>query len=243
MFCGKCGANVPEGNSFCISCGAPVGNNEQGNQYFYGDNNGYPMYPNQQPVKKNNNVVIGIIVGVIIAAIIIICIIVFSGQPYSSESKYSSKSSGEKKESYSGPNSPEGVFSSFMDAFLNGDTATVQRCLAPYERMDDDDAESWVSQNSDLKDRFSYEIKEVSEFMDDTRDYYINEIEFHTGYDADNITDVSSVKIDYYVNGLRSVSSAVMVKIDGTWYIDTIGDVEREMPYWDEDYNYNLYSY
>ena len=243
MFCSKCGANVPEGNSFCTSCGTPVVNNEQGNQQFNVYNNGYPMYPNNQPYKKNNNVVIGIIVGVIVAAIIIICIIAFSGQKYRSESTYSSKSGGEKKESNSGPNSPEGVFSSFMDAFLNGDTATVQRCLAPYERMDDDDAESWVSQNSDLKDRFSYEIKEVSEFTDDERDYYIDEIEFHSGYDADKITNVSSVKIDYYVNGLRSVSVAVMVKIDGTWYIDTIGDVEREMPYWDEDYNYNFYSY
>jgi len=44
MFCNKCGANLPDGTTFCPNCGAPMQNGYQQNGY---QQNGY-----QQPVSQ-----------------------------------------------------------------------------------------------------------------------------------------------------------------------------------------------
>lgn len=59
MFCNKCGANLPDGTTFCPNCGAPMQNGYQQNGY---QQNGY-----QQPVSQPGKglAIAGMILGII----------------------------------------------------------------------------------------------------------------------------------------------------------------------------------
>ncbi len=69
MYCRKCGARIPEGESFCTSCGAHVGNQMTD----------YGHQPQSRPPKNNHGLIIGIAAAVAVVLVaIIVCFTVLS---------------------------------------------------------------------------------------------------------------------------------------------------------------------
>ncbi len=65
MFCGKCGSLVPDGNSFCSNCGAPV-DNPAINAPKQIKNQPVPIVPSGRPVKRRNGMATaGLVFGII----------------------------------------------------------------------------------------------------------------------------------------------------------------------------------
>lgn len=92
MFCGKCGAQVPDGSGVCPNCGAAMApkaqapNMNQGAQYqspqFQNPQGGFPNQgvPAGNAPKKGNGKLIGIIAAcVVVVALIIFCVVKFAG--------------------------------------------------------------------------------------------------------------------------------------------------------------------
>ncbi len=92
MFCGNCGAQVPDGSTVCPNCGAAMApkaqapNMNQGAQYqspqFQNPQGGFPNQgvPAGNAPKKGNGKLIGIIAAcVVVVALIIFCVVKFAG--------------------------------------------------------------------------------------------------------------------------------------------------------------------
>ena len=66
MYCGKCGANVPDGNVFCSNCGAPVSGSADQPSSFPGAQPVPVIMVNQPaPVRSNGIAIVGLVFSII----------------------------------------------------------------------------------------------------------------------------------------------------------------------------------
>lgn len=212
MFCSKCGANVPEGNSFCTSCGTPlVGTmpTQQPIQQPFQQ----PMYsprmaPMMTQVKKTSGA--GIIAAIITIIVMLgaAAFVFFVWKPFASYS-------------------PKGVVEKFFDAFLDGNTDKMEECMAPYCNEKMPNVSSSMGLISAFGMKISYKVGTYSNYSGSDFEAFCRDIRSEYGYDTDNIQEAGQVDVTLKMTGSfygesmddSDEETVVVVKIGGKWYI------------------------
>ena len=233
MFCAKCGAENPSDNLFCGKCGAPLENNE-----VVVENTPAPEAPQTlqesvtnnevKPVKKKSKK--GIIIALVILILILIaagCIIFFACRPGSS-------------------NTPKGVTEKLIKGVAKGDADALQDCnygaYTPYPTYNMSYIYASIVRQamweSTDKAKITYKVHDYYKAKDEEKERLEKNIYKETnqflGYESDfpeEIDEAGYVSVvlrisDSVTSDCSQTLYAVVVKIDGEWFVYSLEDAE-----------------
>ncbi|MHB8894619.1 MAG: zinc ribbon domain-containing protein [Candidatus Geothermincolia bacterium] len=197
MFCGQCGKEIPEGKSFCTSCGAPVVKKETPEAAAPvaapAAVQAAPVVPAPAAPKKRKTwpIIAGVVgILVVVAVVLVLVLVVFKGS------------------------SPTSAVASFFKGIENKDSAAVMKTIDT----------AWFKGNSELESTFKKEVlATMPEGVKFTGLQYSTSVSGAKG--TVNVTKgtinytENGKKQSVDITKLDGGNKYDMVKVNGTWYI------------------------